>query len=69
MICRAFFRDSPDTAKNKYLQLQVTEPYASGPLHDLINEVIARNEKLHAMLSPEGKFVNLMLNIKRETSG
>ena len=64
MIRRAFFRDLPDTAKNNFLQLQVTEPYASGPLHDLITEVIARHEKLHAMLSPGGDSVNLILNNK-----
>ena len=56
----------PHTAKNNFLQLQVTKPFASGPLNELINEVIARHEKVHAMLSPRGDSLNIMLNNKSE---
>ena len=35
MVRRALFKHLQDTTKTNFLQLKATEPYSTGPLHDL----------------------------------
>ena len=59
-IKRALFRDLPNAAKNTFLQLEVTPPYSTGPLHDLCVEVIHRHERLEASMITKDKSVNFV---------
>ena len=59
-IKRALFRELPNAAKNTFLQLEVTQPYSTGQLHDLCVEMIHRHERLEATMVTEDKSVNFV---------
>ena len=52
MVCRAFVKGLPDSAKISFLQLKVTPPFLTGLLHDLCIDVVKRHRKLRVTLMP-----------------